>query len=75
MRFADLAEILRRVIGQEAADKAIAALCSEASGEQVYIPSRHGRPKILPNDTPKTVQKRHNVSRSTAYNWVNRWRQ
>ena len=74
MRFADLADIVRAELGPHAADRLLQRICAEAAGEQVYIPSRHAPPKIEPTDTPKAVQARYKVSRTTAHNWVARWR-
>jgi hypothetical protein len=74
MRFAELAEILRRELGSELASKACRVLCQQAAGESVYIPTRAAAPEILPTDTPKRVADRYGVPRSTAANWVNRWR-
>jgi len=74
MKFADLADLIRRELPHEQAERLCRAICREAAGEQIYIPARHGEPEILPSDTPKTVQKRYGVSRQTAYNWVNKWR-
>ena len=74
MRFADLAEILRRELGPDLAAKACKIICREAAGESVYIPSRDGPPEILQTDTPKRVAERYGIPRSTAHNWVNRWR-
>lgn len=74
MRFSDLAEIIRRHLGKEAGDDLCSAICEEAPGEEVYIPRRFGEPDVKPTDTPATVARRHRVSRSTAYNWVNKWR-
>ena len=74
MRFADLAEILRRELGHDLAARACRILCREAAGESVYIPSRADPPEILPTDTPRRVAERYGVPRSTAHNWVNRWR-
>jgi hypothetical protein len=75
MRFAELQEILVREFGADIARRACAAICREASGEQVKIPRRDLPPEIRPDDTPKTLQARYQVSRSTAYNWVSQWRQ
>lgn len=75
MRFSEVVDILRREMGEDIAVRVSKVLCSEAAGEQVYIPSRHEKPEILPTDTVKTVQKRYGLSQRTAYNWVNRWRE
>lgn len=73
MKFSDLADIIRRHAPAGAADL-IEAICREAAGETLYIPRRPDRPEIRPADTPAQVQARHGVSRSTAYNWVTRWK-
>lgn len=74
MRFCDLADLLRRELGRDQAERVCTLICREASGEKIYVPQRTDRPQVLPTDTPKTVQRRHGVSRSTAYNWVSSWR-
>lgn len=74
MRFSELAEILERALGADAARRACEAICREACGEQVHIPRRAGRPEIRPDDTPAAVQVRYQVCARTARNWVNRWR-
>ena len=57
----------------ETADFVVRVICAEWGGERIYIPKRE-RPQITHQDTPQTIQQRYNVSRSTAYNWVNAWR-
>jgi hypothetical protein len=52
----------------------VEAICAEWGGERIYIPKRHEHPQITHKDTPQTIQQRYNVSRATAYNWVNAWR-
>lgn len=74
MRFAELAEILRRELGHDLAAKVSRAICQQAAGESLYIPARAEQPEILPTDTPKRVAERYGVHRETARNWVNRWR-
>lgn len=73
MTFAELSEIVRRELGDQA-DQLLAIICREAAGEQVHIPRRPAPPQIEPGDTPAKVQARYGVSRRTAYNWVSRWR-
>lgn len=44
-------------------------------GERLYIPHRRQEPpQVLPTDTPKSLQRRYGISRSTAYGWISRWR-
>ena len=74
MRFADLADILARELGQDIAARACRIMCQQAAGESVYIPAREAPPVILPTDTPKRIAERYNVSRSTAHNWVTQWK-
>ena len=74
MKFSALAEILKRELGPDLGARACRILCREAAGESVYIPARAEPPEILPTDTPKRVQERYSVARSTAHNWVSRWR-
>jgi hypothetical protein len=52
----------------------VEVICAEWGGERIYIPKRPERPQITHKDTPQTIQQRYNVSRATAYNWVNAWR-
>lgn len=49
-------------------------ICREFGGERLYVPRRYTAPEILPTDTPASVQRRYGVARSTAHNWVQRWR-
>jgi len=74
MRFPDLADIIKRELGESAAKRVLNAICRDAAGEQVYIPARPSDPELLPTDTVKTIRRRHAVSRSTAYNWINKYR-
>lgn len=74
MRFAELAEILRRELGPDIGARACQIICRQAAGESVYIPSRSSEPEILPTDTPARIAERYGVPKRTAYNWVNRWR-
>jgi hypothetical protein len=74
MRFCDLADILTRTLGDEAAAKACEAICREAAGETVYIPARPGAPQVSPTETPREIAIRYGVAIRTARNWVNRWR-
>lgn len=73
MKFSELMEIVTDSVGQEYAQKLARDVCVRAGGESVYIP-KIPTPVILQTDTVKDVQRRHGVSRSTAYNWVASWR-
>ena len=74
MTFAELADIITARAGAEIGHQIAQDICRQAAGEYVYIPAKHGAPEILPTDTPRSVQRRYGVSRSTAYSWVKRWR-
>lgn len=74
MKFAELANLLSRELGQDQADRLQQIICTAFAAETVYIPQHRQPPEIRPNDTPKMVQQRYGCSRQTAYNWVNRWR-
>lgn len=77
MRLPDLAEILIRVLGDDDTRRALDALCKEAGGETLYIPSRPARPDrsdLRPTDTVQTLIQTRGISKSTAYRWVDRWR-
>lgn len=75
MKFSDLADIICNEIGRDAGVALCAAICRQAASERIYIPDNFKLPpEIAPNDTPAAVARRYGVARSTAYNWVNRWR-
>lgn len=74
MTLAELAAILRRELGADITIRVVEIVCREAAGERIHIPRRVGRPEVRTDDTPQAIQQRHRVSRATAYNWVNRWR-
>lgn len=75
MKFAQLVEIICAEIGQDAGQSLCAAICRKAARERLYIPDEFNPPPVIaPNDTPAKVARQYGVARSTAYNWVNRWR-
>ena len=75
MKYAELVEIICAEIGDDAGHALCAAICRRAARERLYIPDKHEPPPVIaPNDTPAVVARRHGIARSTAYNWVNRWR-
>ena len=74
MRFEDFADIIRREVGAAMTNRILMALCRQAPGEDVYIPKKEPKPTITPLDTVTRLRERHNISRSTAYNWVNQWK-
>lgn len=68
---------LRRVLEEEqdlTPERVCKILAERWGGERPYIARRVERQQIDPLDTPKTVARKHGVSRSTAYNWVKMWR-
>ncbi|MBV5310765.1 hypothetical protein [Chromatium okenii] len=73
MTFAELSDIVRRECGQDA-DQVLRVICHQCAGESIHVPIRSIRPEILPTDTPKTIQARYRVSKTTAYRWVNAWK-
>jgi len=74
VRFEDLADIVRREVGESLAIRILRALRRDAGGEQIYIPQKEPPPEVTPRDTVHGLRERHRISRSTAYNWVNRWK-
>lgn len=74
MRFAELVDLIKREIGEDRGRRLCDAICDECAGEEIYIPKRPGAPEVKPTDTPATVARRNRVSRSTAYNWVTKYR-
>ena len=73
MTFPELADIMRRELGQDA-ERILLLICRECAGESVYIPRSVQRPEIQPQDTPQSVQARYGVPRRTAYRWVTQWK-
>jgi hypothetical protein len=43
-------------------------------GCRIYVPKTAEKPVVLPTDTPKTLQLRYNLPRSTAHSWIVRLR-
>ena len=72
---AALFDDLRRLIGPRAvnAQELCELLAEHYGGERIYVPKVCDRPRIEPHDTPQTLMAK-GVRRSTAYNWVTRWR-
>jgi hypothetical protein len=66
---------LQTELDEQTVYRVLACLVKTCGGERVYIPVKLDPPKpVLPTDTPKTVQQRLNVSRSTSYRLLNRHR-
>jgi hypothetical protein len=71
-----LFEDLRALLAREVLtpQRVCEILAEHYGGERLYIPRRcEPPPEIGPGDTPQKLMA-HGVKRSTAYNWVNRWR-
>lgn len=49
-------------------------LATHYGGTRPHIGKRWQQPEISPRDTPATVQRKYGVPRSTAHNWVQRWK-
>jgi len=66
----DLLKIIRNARTPE---DAIQQIRKQLGGLRIYFPRRN-RPKITHKDTPETLIKRYKVSRSTAHNWLNNYK-
>lgn len=71
--FDDLCEILREEFGSAVAEKVVQRIRDALGSQRLYVPSKP-RPDVNSRDTVKTIRKKHGVARSTAYNWINRYR-
>jgi hypothetical protein len=69
----ELREILEREPGPLSAERVVELVCQHFGGQRVYVTQRP-KPEISHKDTPRTIQRRYNVSRSTAHSWLCRWR-
>lgn len=73
--FDEVVEVLKAELDEQTVYRVLACLVKTCGGERVYIPVKFDSPKpIAATDTPKTVQQRLNVSRSTSYRLLNRHR-
>lgn len=73
--FDEVVEVLKAELDEQTVYRVLTCLVKTCGGERVYIPVKFDSPKpIAPTDTPKTVQQRLNVSRSTSYRLLNRHR-
>lgn len=69
----DLVRILCEECGDPLADRIARRIRALLGSQSIYVPSR-GAPDVTRKDTVETIRKRHGVSRSTAYNWLNKYR-
>ncbi len=74
MNLAEFQAIINESLGAEAGARLCSLICQRAAGETLYIPKRPPVPEIAPSDTPAVIAKRYQISRPTAYRWVDRWR-
>jgi hypothetical protein len=71
---AELRALLVPELGEQQTDRVLELMVRLCPGDEVYIPKRARAPEIRPEDTPAAIQRRYNVSRATAYNWVSAYR-
>ena len=74
MKFTELADTIRAVIGDDDGNRLAKKIVQAAGGETIYIPARHEPPQITAKDTPATLMRRYRISRRTAYSWLQKWR-
>lgn len=74
MAFLD--DIYERLRGEGALtpERVVEILRAEWGGTRQYIGGKPPKPSISAHDTPSSVQQKHKIPRSTAYNWVSRWK-
>lgn len=68
-----LARIVTDRMGQEDGQALLLDICRSLNGRRVYVP-RYPTLREDPQAPIEVIQDRYRVSRSTAYNWVNRWK-
>ena len=69
----DICQVIEDECGKDVAHRVVLKLRKRVGGLRIYIPSRPS-PKVTHKDTPQTLQKKHGISRATAYNWLNKYR-
>ena len=74
MTLSDLRALLAPHLGDAETERVLELMTRLGPGDEIYIPRRARAPDIRPDDTPAAVQRRYNVSRATAYNWVSAYR-
>ena len=74
MTLSDLRALLAPHLGESETERVLELMVRLCPGDEIYIPRRARAPDIRPDDTPAAVQRRYNVSRATAYNWVSAYR-
>jgi hypothetical protein len=74
MTLTELRALLVRELGETTTDRVLDLMVRVCPGEEIYVPKRARAPEIRPEDTPAAIQRRYNVSRATAYNWVSAYR-
>ena len=73
--FDELFDALKVEIGESIACDVIACIVKTCGGERVYVPMKFEiEKKVLPTDTPKTVQQKLGCSKRTAYRKLGRFR-
>lgn len=71
----DLHRELIPIVGKQKSTVVCKLIASRFGGDNVYIPQKFMLVEITHQDTPKTIQRRYGVSRSTANTWINQWKQ
>ncbi len=69
----EVVAILCDECGKVVAEKVVLRVRKMYGGNSIYIPSKP-TPQVEPVDTPTSLRKKHGISRSTAYNWLNKYR-
>ena len=68
----DLEQIIREECGDHA-PRVLSRIRIICGGMRLYVPAKQPM-EVTQKDTPKTLQAKYGVSRSTAYNWLNKYR-
>jgi len=72
--FSQLVESLEAQFDKPTAKRILDEIIAVCGGERLYVPVKNPIVDIEPGDTPKAIQKKLNVSKSTSYRLVNRHR-
>lgn len=72
--FSSLVDGLKGEFDQATINKILQNIVNNVGGERVYVPVKIDVHIDAIRETPESIQRKYNVSKRTAYRWINRHR-